>query len=241
MPRLLRRIAPVLLTLACLHVGCAQIQQNVQLRAEPLEKPRVSRLESGHGTGVSGQRQGDAVLVQVWQVTYCTEQTRQNARGIEVIERHSVGPSLAMQWTFGGVLTAAAAGLATYNTVVPPDPNTGKSQAAGYVMPAVIGAAGLGMIIGSLVQQMSLGTHEFDRGVRELLVQGRPEPCKRQPATSGHIRLTFSDMSELQADADAQVRATISLPADLDKHLQDSRRVTLEVDGDTRAQERITL
>lgn len=232
--------------LLILHlVGCAQIGETVQLRAQPLGPPTTVRVDTSRGFAVQGERRGGAVEVQIDAVQYCADEQRQRARGIRVVERRAEGSSLLIEWTFGGLLSATGAGLAAYNAANPPDVSAGslRSEARGYWFAGGIGAAGLALLGGALVQQLSLGKSEIDLGERELHKRGKESICQRQPAQGGQVRLTLPDGAQLEASADAQGKASLPLPQDLEARIEKegSRRATLEVLGDARAQVRIPL
>ena len=225
--------------------GCAQIAETVQLRAEPLGPPVTVRVDTSAGFAVRGERQGDVVEVQIEAVRYCADEQRQRARGFRVTERHAEGSSLTLEWLFGGLLSATGAGLAAYNAANPPDTSAGslRSASRGYWFAGGIGAVGLALLGGALAQQLSLGKSETDLGERELKKRGHEAICQRQPATGGQVRLTLADGAQIEATADAQGQASVPLPADLEARMakEGSRRATLEVLGDARAQVRISL
>jgi hypothetical protein len=230
--------------LACLLTSaCAHIEETQTYRIDPLERARTSRVETGLGLGVTGSRQGPAVQAQVFDVTWCALEHKQRARGWKRVERVPVGQSLTIEWVFGGLFTATSAGLMTLNTLSPPEnPElTMRSQSSGYAFAGVVGAIGLGLLTGAIVQQASLGRHDTDMGVKEMVKRDNDFVCKREPAHGGRVRLTLADGMQLEADADQNGLAVLLLPGDIESRLAEGRRATLEAIGDPRAQVRIPL
>lgn len=234
-----------IVTLASLlgATACAHIEESTSLRVQPLEPERVVRIETGHGLGIEGQRQGLAVQAQVFAVTWCALKHHRRARGFKRIERTAVGNSLTMEWLFGSLFTASSAAVFAVNSLDPPqDPQTSlRTQSSGYVFAGAVGAIGLGLLTGAIVQQASLGHSETDLGERDLEKRDRDFACKREPATGGRVRLTLADGLQIEADADAHGQVVMPLPMDVESHLGEGRRATLEVVGDAKAQVRIPL
>lgn len=239
--------------LACLLTSaCAHIQETETYRIDPLERARTSRVETGLGLGVAGSRQGPAVQAQVFDVTWCALEHKQRARGWKRVERVPVGKSLIIEWIFGSVFTATSAAALAWNTSSPPArvetttanglrETTLKSDTSGHVFAAVAGAIGLGLLTGAIVQQASLGRHDTDMGVKEMVKRDNDFVCKREPAHGGRVRLTLADGMQLEADADQNGLAVLLLPGDIESRLAEGRRATLEAIGDPRAQVRIPL
>jgi hypothetical protein len=238
-PCIRTRILPICGLLA---IGCAQIEETTSLRVQPLEPERIVRIETGHGLGVVGQRQGPALQAQVFDVTWCALEHHRRARGFRRIERTAVGHSLLLEWVFGGLFTASGATVFAINALDPPDPATSlRTQTSGYVFAGAVGAIGLSLLTGALVQQASLGKSETDLGERDMEKRDREFQCKREPAKGGRVRLTLADGLQIEGDADGQGQVILPLPMDIDAHLGEGRRATLEAVGDPRAQIRIPL
>lgn len=241
-PRLLLLVACHVLVCA-LPSACAHIEENESYRIDPLERARTSRVETGHGLGVAGSRLGLAVQAQVFDVSWCALEHRQRARGWRRVERVPVGQSLTIEWAFGGLFTATSASLIALNTLSPPaHPEASlRSQSSGYVFAGAVGAIGLGLLTGAIVQQASLGRHDTDLGEKEIEKRDPDFVCKREPAHGGRVRLTLADGMQVEADADQNGLAVLPLPADIESRLTEGRRATLEAIGDPRAQVRIPL
>ena len=245
---MLRRPAWTTLLVAVLTTAapaCAHISETVQLRAVPTGSVTIARVETGSSFAISGAREGAHVRAQVEVVHLCADEQRQRARGIRVAERQAEGSSLTLEWLFGGLFSAVGGGLAVWNTASPPDSAAGslRSQSRGYTFAGGIGTVGLALLGGALYQQLSLGRSETDLGERELTQRGRESICRREPAREGKARLTLSDGSQVEAAVDLHGEALLPLPDDADARMdkEGSRRATLEVLGDARAQARISL
>ncbi len=233
----------LLLLLMAGQTRCAHIAEQRGLRVQPLDKASNERVQTVQGLGVTGQREGNAVRAQVQNIQYCVTLQKQRALGFEVLNRQSSDKTLAMQWTFGGILTAMGGGLVTYSLLRPAVEEEGTYTTKGSIaFPAAIGIGGLALLTGSLVQQLSLGKSETPLGERTMEKRSSEFICGREPAHAGHVRLTLSDGTQLEADADANGLAVIALPANIEAILQaDGKRATLEAVGDARAQIRIGL
>ncbi len=227
--------------------SCARVAEVRSLRVVPLERPRQTSEDRGVGFAVRGERDGGVLRVQVEEVRRCATVTLQRADGFERTERVAQGGTLAIQWTMGGLFTLAGAGIVGWNAANPAKPDaTGAvsvgSSTSAYLQGGLIGGIGVGLLVASLVQQLSLGRHDKALGTRELRRDGPVRTCGRGPAASGTVRLTLPDGASLQATVDATGKAELTLPADLDDRLKDSdRRATLEVLGDWRSQTRVSL
>lgn len=236
----------VLLAFA-LSASCARVAEVRSLRVVPLERPRQSSEERGVGYAIQGERDAGVVRVQVEEVRRCATITLQRADGFERTERVAQGGTLAIQWAMGGLFTLAGGGIIGWNAANPAKADaTGAvsvgSSSSAYLQGGLIGGVGVGLLVASLVQQLSLGRHDKALGSRELRREGPVRTCGRGPATSGTARLTLPDGTSLQATVDGSGKAEIPLPTDVDARLQNSdRRATLEVLGDWRSQTRVTL
>ena len=231
------------LVCAGLLVGCAHLAETTQLRAIPVEPPRVQTMAVGKALGIEGARQGDAVHARIFEVQLCVDERHQNARGVRETTRSSVGQSLVLEWTFGGLFTATAAAVTVFDALRPPvDDKSGVSSKTSVLPYAIgLGAVGSLLLAGAGWQTASLGVHEDDLGVRELVVRSPERPCGRQPASGGRARLTLASGLQLEAEAGADGALTLPLPASVTDHLATGRRATLEALGDARAQVRISL
>lgn len=238
------RAVAAVVALAC---GCAHVEERVTLRAQALEQPHTTRVEIGTGKGIEGERQGGTVRAVVQDLTICAAETRQRALGFRRIERKAVGQSLVIQWVFGGLFTATGTGLLVAQAQAPAAEadtlNAGRSEQLGYLYAGAIAAAGLGLLAGSVWQQQGLGVHETPLGERVLHTRGDRFACARRPATGGRVRLTLPDGLQIEAEAGTDGVAQVPLPEDLETRLETegSRRASLEVMGDARAQVRIGL
>ena len=228
---------------ACLlAVGCAQIEERVTLRAQPLEQERTQRVETGKRLGIAGERQGPAVQAQIFAVTWCAIERRQRARGIKRVERSAVGHSLTLEWVFGAMFLASGGTMFAVNKLNPPDPKVSlRTEDAGYLFAGSLGAVGLALLTGALVQTVSLGHSDVDLGEREMIKHGTEFQCKREPAPGGRVRLTLADGLQIEADAGPTGAATLLLPLNVEEHLGEGRKATLEAIGDVKAQVRIAL
>lgn len=227
--------------------GCARVVESRSLRVVPLERPRQITEERGVGFGVRGERDGGLLRVRVEEVRRCATVTLQRADGFERTERVAQGGTLAIQWTMGGLFTLAGAGIIGWNAASPARADASGAVPVGNSTSAIlqgslIGGVGVGLLVASLVQQLSLGRSDKPLGSRELRRDGPTRTCSHGPAASGTVRLTLPDGTSLQATVDAAGKAELPLPADLDERLRDTdRRATLEVLGDWRSQTRVSL
>ena len=243
--QLLRKIAALAAIALC--ASCARVVEVRSLRVVPLERPRQHSEDRGIGFAVQGQRDGGVVRVQVEEVRRCATITQQRADGFERTERVAQGGTLAIQWAMGGLFILAGGSIIGWNAANPAKPDaTGAvsvgSSSSAYLQGGLIGGVGVGLLVASLVQQLSLGRHDKALGTRELRREGPVRTCGRGPAASGTVRLTLPDGASLQATVDSSGKAEIALPDDLDGRLQSSdRRATLEVLGDWRSQTRVSL
>ena len=231
----------IMLVLLC---SCARLNEQVTLRAEPLEPPRTVRVQLGERMAVVGAREGDAVRAQVTRLQRCADVQTQRAAGFRHIERQSDGHSLLAEWLFGGLFTAGGAVLIGVTAAFPEPADSGVVSApTNYGFGAAISAVGLGLLAGAIYDNSLLGVHEEPLGERTLRQQGPEQDCGRIPATSGQVRLTLPDGAQLEANVDAMGQALVPLPANLEKRLEreGNRRATLEVIGDPRAQVRLEL
>ncbi len=237
----MRKLVVVLcLVLAC----CARLTEQVTLRAEPLEPPRIVRVQLGERLAVVGSRDGNAVRAQVTRVQRCADVQEQRAAGFRHVERQADGKSLTAEWLFGGLFTAGGLALIGWTAVSPVDLTTSTDNApANYGYGAAITALGAGLLAGALYDQLQTGGHDEPLGERTLRKEGPEQVCGALPATTGQVRLTLPDGAQLEAAVDATGVARVPLPDDLDKRLEreGSRRATLEVLGDARAQVRLDL
>jgi hypothetical protein len=229
--------------------GCARIHTTRNFRAEPVEKPRRIVEPAGVGYTVRGEvdrSDGQAVFrARVDAVERCRIVLAQRARGVRTEVRTPVRNTMTLQWIFGGLLTAAGSGLLTWQALAP-DPGEDalyqQSPTGTYVTGGLIAAGGLALLAGSIVQTAQLGRHETDLGVRELRREAGEETCGRGDPEGAVVRLTLDDNSMYRATADAEGRADLLLPADLDARLSaHGPRATLEVKGDARSQRRVKL
>ncbi len=227
--------------------ACAKVAVERSLRVQPLEKARESSEERGVGARVEGKRDGGVVQVQVHSVRRCQSVILQRAEGLERTTRAAVGHTLKMQWAMGGLFFASGAGIAAWQWSHPAPPAADGLVApdrsrSTWLQAGAIGAIGVGLLVGSLWQQLGLGTAERSLGVRELRREGRVRDCGPAPPGAARVRLTLPDGTSLHADVDASGRATLPLPDNVESALQESdRRATLEVLGDWRSQTRIGL
>ena len=226
--------------------GCAAIEQTSRVRANPLEAPRTHRVPLGPGLAVQGERQGPVVVAKVEVVDWCAIEQLQRADGVRITERTAVGNSLTVEWLFGGLLTATGSGLLAYTAFTRPtqevEGELSMPQASGWAYSGGITAVGVALLAGAAWQQLSLGVHETPLGEREMQKRGAAFVCARKPAAAGQVRLTLSDGSQLEAQANESGEARIELPADIDERLKlEGRRATLEAVGDPSAQVRIEL
>lgn len=230
--------------LALVLASCAQLSETVTLRAVPMESPRVVNTPAGERLAIRGARSELSVTAVVTKQRLCRDVQEQRAEGFRRVERRAVGPSLTLEWLFGGLLTAGGAGLVTWTALSPEDPTFGPTGAStNYAYGVVIGAAGLALLGGAAWDWHKTGVHEESLGVQTLKKQGLETVCAEEPAPGGQVRLTLADGLQLEAEVDATGTAQIPLPADVDLRLEreGSRRATLEAKGDARAQVRITL
>lgn len=224
--------------------SCARLTEQVTLRAQPLEAPRTVRVQLGERMAVAGAREGDAVRAQVTRLQRCADVQEQRAEGFRRVERHPDGPSLTLEWLFGGLFTAGGAGLIVWTAASPVDTtSSADNSGANYAYGAAIAAVGAGLLAGAVYDQMLTGVHEQLLGEKTLRKEGAEQTCGQAPAATGQVRLTLPDGAQLEAAVDAQGEARIALPADLEKRLtrEGSRRATLEVLGDAHAQVRLDL
>jgi len=229
--------------------GCARIHTTRTFRAEPVEKPQRIVERSGVGYTVRGELQtGEAGAVfraQVDAVERCKILLVQKARGVRTEVRTPVRHTLTLQWVFGGLLAAAGGGLMTWQALAPApgeDALYQQSPTGTYVTGGLIAAGGLALLAGSIVQSARLGRHELDLGIRELRREAGEETCGRGDPSGAVVRLTLDDDSMYTATADADGRADVALPSDLDTRLSaHGARATLEVKGDARSQRRVKL
>jgi len=230
---------PLLLGRVC----CAHIHEQRGLRVQPLDKATNERVQTVQGLGISGQRDGNTLRAQVEKVQYCATLQKQRALGFEIVDRQSNDKTLLMQWSFGAILTVMGGGLVAYSTLHPAVEEQGTYTTKGSIaFPAAIGIGGLALLTASLAQQLSLGKSETPLGERTIEKRSSEFICGREPANGGHVRLTLSDGTQLEADADAKGVAVIELPANIDAILAtEGKRATLEAIGDARAQVRIGL
>lgn len=231
----------VALVLLC---SCARLNEQVTLRAQPLEPPHLVRVQLGERLTLVGVREGAAVHAQVTKLQRCADVTEQRAEGFRRVERHAEGQSLVLEWVFGGLFTAGGLGLLGWTAAAPDQADAAaKSAPANYAYGAAIAALGVGFIAGAIYDQSLTGVHEESLGTRTLRKEGPEQVCGQVPASSGQVRLTLSDGSQLEAPVDAAGVAVIALPADLEKRLtrEGNRRATLEVLGDASAQVRLEL
>lgn len=242
------RVGRGLAAVACsLAASCAHVEERVSLRAQALEQPHTTRVEIGSGKGIEGERLEGSVRAQVQDLTICAAETRQRALGFRRVERRTVGQSLLIQWVFGGLFTATGTGLMLAQAQAPPAEedtlNAARNERIGYLYAGGIAAVGLGLLAGSVWQQWGLGVHETPLGERVLQTRGDQFACARRPATGGRVRLTLPDGLQIEAEAGADGVALVPLPDDVEARLQaeGSRRASLEVMGDARAQVRIGL
>ncbi len=246
-PRLASRWAALLATAPLWAGACAKVHVERSLRVQPMEKARESAEERGVGAKVEGKRDGGQVHVQVHAVRRCQTVKLQRAEGFERTTRVAVGHSLTMQWAMGGLFFTSGAGIAAWQWTHPTPPATDGLVApdrsrSTWLQAGAIGAIGVGLLVGSLWQQLGLGTSERSLGVRELRREGRVRDCGPAPPGAARVRLTLPDGTSLQADVDAEGRATLALPEDVEARMQETdRRGTLEVLGDWRSQTRIGL
>lgn len=233
-----------LLLMALLLMSCARLNEQVSLRAQPLEAPRTVRVQLGERQAVSGARDGDVVRVQVTRIQRCADVQEQRAEGFRRVERKADGQSLVLEWVFGGIFTAAGTGLLAWTAASPADLETSTDTApANYAYGAAITALGVGLLAGALYDHALLGVHEESLGERTLRKEGPEQICGQTPGSSGVVRLTLPDGGQIEASVDATGQAVITLPVDLEKRIEreGSRRATLEVLGDAHAQVRLAL
>lgn len=224
--------------------SCARLTEQVTLRAQPLESPRTVRVQLGERMAVAGVREGSVVRAQVTRIQRCADVQEQRAEGIRRIERHAEGHSLVMEWLFGGLFAAGGAGLIAWTAASPVDLETSADNSPGnYAYGAAIAALGVGLLAGAIYDQAQTGTHEESLGTRTLRKEGPEQVCGQTPALAGQVRLTLPDGAQLEAPVDTTGQARIELPQDLEKRIEreGSRRATLEVLGDARAQVRLEL
>ncbi len=227
-----------------LLASCARLTEQVSLRAQPLEPPRVVRTSLGERLAVAGTREGTVVRAQVTRIQRCADVQEQRAEGFRHIERQAEGKSLVLEWVFGGLFTAAGVGLIGWTAASPADLETSTDTApANYAYGAAITALGVGLLAGALYDQSLVGTHEESLGERTLRKAGPEQVCGQTPAAGGQVRLTLPDGGQIEAPVDATGQALVVLPPDLEKRLEreGSRRATLEVLGDAAAQVRLEL
>jgi hypothetical protein len=233
-----------LLASMILLCSCARLNEQVTLRAEPLEPPRTERVQLGERMAVTGVREGDAVRAQVTRVQRCADVQTQRAAGFRHIERQPDGQSLLAEWLFGGLFTVGGVALIGATAAYPEPTGSGVASApANYGFGAAITAVGLGLLAGAVYDNSLLGAHEEPLGERTLRKSGPEQVCSQAPAASGQVRLTLPDGAQLEANVDLTGRALLPLPANVEQRLEreGSRRATLEVIGDPRAQVRLEL
>ncbi len=245
LPRRPWRSLALLVITSC--VGCAQISQTSRLRVDPLEKPRQRVEQAGKGHQVSGKRVGATVQARVRSVNRCRTVLEQRAMGFRRTTRRAEGASLALEWVFGALFSAAGTGIIAYNAMDPPaeevdgEFSPGNSSQA-YVHGTAIGVVGLALLAGATWQQWSLGVHETPLGERTLRREGRVRTCGAPAPGPGRVRLTLDEGLQIEADAGADGVAILPLPDDIEARLQSGgRRATLEVKGDWRSQIRLHL
>ena len=235
---------PKTLVLLLLLCSCARLTEQVTLRAQPLEPPRIVRVQLGERMGVTGAREGNAVRAHVTRLQRCADVQEQRAEGFRHVVRQPDGKSLVLEWVFGSLFAAGGAGLIAWTAASPVDLTTSADNAPGnYAYGAAIAALGVGLLAGAIYDQSLVGTHEESLGERTLRKEGPELVCGQAVATGGQVRLTLADGTQLESPVDGAGEARIELPADLEKRLEreGSRRATLEVMGDVRAQIRLDL
>ncbi len=236
---------PAFLLIVCLLLGsCARLTEQVTLRAEPLEPPRIVRVQLGERLAVAGTREGDVVRAQVTRLQRCADVQEQRAEGFRRVNRQPDGKSLVAEWVFGSLFTAGGLGLIAWTAMSPVDLSVSTDNApVNYGYGAAIAALGAGLLAGAIYDQSLTGTHEESLGERVLRKEGPEQVCGQTPATAGQVRLTLPDGAQLEAAVPPDGEARIALPADWQKRLdrEGNRRATLEVIGDARSQVRLEL
>ena len=224
--------------------GCARLSEQVSMRVAILEEPRQSLAQLGERRTIAGERQGAVVRATAHVVQRCADVLEQRAAGFRVVERHSDGPSLTLEWLFGGLFVGAGSGLFAWTALSPVDLQFRNDNAGGnYAIATAISALGVGLLAGAIWDTAQTGRHEFPLGERTLRKQGPERVCGEATAPAGQVRLTLPDGTQLEAALDATGHAEVALPADVEQRLQreDNRRATLEVLGDATAQVRVPL
>ena len=235
------RLWPALAVLALLALttGCARLLTETTLRAQVLEAPRKREVPVGARALVLGQRAGLTVHAQVFTESRCADELRQNARGFATTVTRADGQSLLAEWLFGGVLTAlggAGLGWTATHAALPDEPPS--AQASRYQFTGALAAIGLAFVAAATWQTSSLGTHERDLGVKELIKQTREHGCGRAARPNEALRLTLCDGKQLLATADAAGIAAFALPEDIDARIasEGTDRAILEVLSDVHGQ-----
>ncbi|MBP48412.1 MAG: hypothetical protein CMH53_10790 [Myxococcales bacterium] len=235
----------LVIVMAAMCSGCARLNRQVSLRVEPLQAPQHQVQVIGKGLKLSAQRQGDHLVVQAQAVEYCQKVTKQRALGFRVVRTEPVGRSLLYQWIMGGLITATSAGLMTYNAMSDPpveDQLQLDYRRRGWIYSGAIAVAGLALLTGSWVQQLSVGIEERPIGKRVLEKKASVSACHHGAAVSGQLRLTLDIGVTLMAQVGADGQARFALTSQLQNRLKaGSRRATLEAIGDWRSQIRVQL
>ncbi|MBM4345407.1 MAG: hypothetical protein FJ100_18705 [Deltaproteobacteria bacterium] len=219
--------------------ACARLATDTALRADVLEKPRKATVSVGERIAVDGRRTALRVDAETWTEKRCAEELRQNARGWLRTSTRAVGHSLAAEWLFGGVLTAAGVGLTAAVALHTPEADEAPAaQTSRYLATGAVGVVGVALLVAATVQTASLGVSERDLGVKELVKRVRETACGRSPRPHEALRLTLCDGKQLEAISDAAGRAVFALPEDVDDRIasEGSDRAILEARFDPRSQ-----
>lgn len=221
--------------------ACVRYREDTRLVVEALEKPRPVEQPRPARLGLAGARDGLVLRVQVFDEARCADVLLQRARATQVTTRAPVRSSLQAAYLSGAALTLIGAGGIAWAATHPPPADS--PQAAQNVYPS-LGAVTLGglVVLGMAVRaHWQAGETRLDLGERELTKQLRERPCVAgggRTARAGEaLRLTLADGLQIEGRSDAQGRAELALPADLDERLEGGpRRGILEARSDPRAQ-----
>ena len=227
--------------LAASTPGCVRYREDSRVAVETLEKPRPAVVARPARLAMEGKRQGNTVLVSVYDQQRCADVFYQKARATRIRVRAPVQSSLVAAYLTGGALTLLGGVGLGWAATHPPPPDSVMATQSVYPSLAAVTAGGLLVLGLAVAEQLRAGQFREDLGERQLEKLVRERPCGeaggRTPRPGEAVRLTLSDGLQVEGVTDAQGLAVLQLPADLEERLDGQpRRAVLEARSDARVQ-----